>query len=502
MSILTAGLFLLLAVASVEALPRAGNLFYKSPVKFTDQGHYSWTEEWLESVPIDHFSYADHRTFELRYFINLDHYTAGGPIFFYTGNEGALEAFTVNTGLMWDLAPEYKAALVFVEHRYYGKTLPFGNESFSDIRNLGFLSSEQALADFAMAITYFKNERISDAKHSPVIAFGGSYGGMLSAWARVKYPHLFDGFVLFINLYYNDLLVQLLLRRLFSGLRHAGVAQDAYAHIVTRTFKLSGCSLKALLNSFSAIHEVAKTQEGIDYINEVLRLEEESKIINLGDSSYLVQAATDIMENVAMVDYPYEANFLQKLPAWPVKEMCKAFASSAQRDVKEQVKSLHSIFNVWYNTSGDVKEFCLRGKCAGGDDALGAMQGWTWQTCTEMVMPICHSGPPNDVFKKDCPYTVEGYLDFCSHNYKDINYDHELMRPDWILENFGREFPTASNIVFSNGYLDPWSAGGWSLVPKTEGSLVSLIIETGAHHYDLRASHPNDTKEGYRGPKN
>lgn len=59
--------------------------------------------------------------------------------------------------------------------------------------------------------------------------------------------------------------------------------------------------------------------------------------------------------------------------------MCKAFASSAQRDVKEQVKSLHSIFNVWYNTSGDVKEFCLRGKCAGGDDALGAMQGWTWQ---------------------------------------------------------------------------------------------------------------------------
>lgn len=82
---------------------------------------------------------------------------------------------------------------------------------------------------------------------------------------------------------------------------------------------MSGCSLKALLNSFSAIHEVAKTQEGIDYINEVLRLEEESKIINLGDSSYLVQAATDIMENVAMVDYPYEANFLQKLPAWPVK---------------------------------------------------------------------------------------------------------------------------------------------------------------------------------------
>jgi lysosomal Pro-X carboxypeptidase len=59
---------------------------------------------------------------------------------------------------MWDNAPEYKAALVFVEHRYYGKSLPFGNESFSSLKNLGYLSAEQALADFAEVITYLKNE--------------------------------------------------------------------------------------------------------------------------------------------------------------------------------------------------------------------------------------------------------------------------------------------------------------------------------------------------------
>ncbi|XP_077864625.1 dipeptidyl peptidase 2-like, partial [Saccoglossus kowalevskii] len=93
-----------------------------------------------------------------------------GPIFFYTGNEGPITAFADNTGLMFDIAPQFKALLIFAEHRYYGKSLPFGDSSFI-LGNIGFLSIEQAMADYAVLIHYLKIKL--NAAKCPVIAFGG-----------------------------------------------------------------------------------------------------------------------------------------------------------------------------------------------------------------------------------------------------------------------------------------------------------------------------------------
>jgi lysosomal Pro-X carboxypeptidase len=72
---------------------------------------------------------------------------------------------------VWELAQQIGALVVFAEHRYYGDSMPYGNQSSSK-EHLNYLTSEQALADYAYLIKYIKLN-YNGAEKSPVIAFGG-----------------------------------------------------------------------------------------------------------------------------------------------------------------------------------------------------------------------------------------------------------------------------------------------------------------------------------------
>jgi lysosomal Pro-X carboxypeptidase len=105
--------------------------------------------------------------------------------------------------LIWELAAEQHAQVIFIEHRYEGLSKPSPK-----IPNcMAYSSSIQALADYANFIErYLFDEEENDTTtretvaqstkgryRRPVIAFGGSYGGMLSAWMRMLYPALITG---------------------------------------------------------------------------------------------------------------------------------------------------------------------------------------------------------------------------------------------------------------------------------------------------------------------
>jgi lysosomal Pro-X carboxypeptidase len=143
-------------------------------------------------VDQDHFSWVNDETFQIRYF-TFDGYWGGpgSPIWFYAGNEANVEKYVNATGLMWENAKSASALLVFAEHRFFGDSWPCGSEEAAVSSCLHLLTHEQAMADYVQLLAALKETVGAEA--SPVIAFGGSYGGMLAAWLRAKYPATFAG---------------------------------------------------------------------------------------------------------------------------------------------------------------------------------------------------------------------------------------------------------------------------------------------------------------------
>lgn len=146
---------------------------------------------WRDTT-IDHFINhgADSPTYPMRYLVDTTYFDAEkGPILFYAGNEGDIWNFFDNAGFMTTtLAQEFGALVVFAEHRYFGESMPFGKQSY-DGDNVKYLTVEQAMMDYVELVKDLKNDL--DLNDRAVIVGGGSYGGMIAAWIRMKYPQWF-----------------------------------------------------------------------------------------------------------------------------------------------------------------------------------------------------------------------------------------------------------------------------------------------------------------------
>ncbi|KAH3842718.1 hypothetical protein DPMN_116222 [Dreissena polymorpha] len=411
---------------------------------------------------IDHFGFANLDTYKQRYLIADQYWNAnGGPIFFYTGNEGDITWFCNNTGFMWDIAAEFKALLVFAEHRYYGESLPYGPDTFKSHTHLNYLTSEQALADFAVLIGQLKRS-LPGAANSSVVAFGGSYGGMLSAWMRIKYPNVIVGALAASAPIWQ-----------FTGITPC----EAFNQVLTNAFKqASQICVENVRNSWATITSIGGTTSGRKFLSSVFNLCK--PMSHQSDVDDLKAWLTDAWTDLAMVNYPYPANFLENLPAWPVKAVCNKLSLPAEGEAL--VQYVADAANIYFNYTGDST--CLNtSQQATGN--LGDL-GWGYQSCTEMVMPMCADGESDMFEPKSWNFT-----DFSEQCYKQWK-----TRPqeNWITtEYWGKQLQYASNIIFSNGLLDPWSSGGVLESPAL--TLIPIVIPDGAHHLDLRASNPLDT---------
>uniref|UniRef100_A0A6Q2ZG94 Dipeptidyl-peptidase 7 n=1 Tax=Esox lucius TaxID=8010 RepID=A0A6Q2ZG94_ESOLU len=449
--------------SETQGLPHSRRFQVKNHEHGTDPKP-KFTEKYFPQI-LDHFNYNSmgNGTFDQRYLITDEYWKRGyGPIFFYTGNEGDIWEFALNSGFITELAAQQRALVIFAEHRYYGKSLPFGEDSFN-IPEVGLLTVEQALADYAIMITELKGQLGASA--CPVIVFGGSYGGMLSVYMRLRYPNIVAG----------------ALAASAPILSTAGMGEPKqFFQDVTSDFEnyAPECG-DAVRGAFQRLQDLARVE---DY----RRIQSAFSLCQTPSSDKDTRQLNGFLRNaftlMAMLDYPYSTHFMGNMPANPVK------VPLSGRLLAFDPCCMIRPRGIVYNSTGDLTCFDLYTLYVECADPTGCGLGfnslaWDYQACTEIEMCF-ESNNVTDMFPV-MPFTVKSREQYCSKRWGVIP------RLGWLKTQFwGDALSTASNIIFSNGDLDPWANGG--VRKSLSSSLIAINISEGAHHLDLRGANDAD----------
>ncbi|ETV97797.1 hypothetical protein H310_09148 [Aphanomyces invadans] len=441
------------------------------PLDFSGDLRVRCTESYFVQT-LNHFE-AIPDTYRQRYFVcdEFWHQNSSGPIFFYAGNEADVELYLNHTGLMWENAREFGAILVFAEHRYFGKSVPSDATS-----RLQHLSSEQALADYATLLGHIKATR-SGASSSPVIAFGGSYGGMLASWFRIKYPHVVDGAIAASA-------------PVLSFLGESPPANlTAFSQIVTYDASPAAGSVANCASNVRRVWDVlidaAATEDGRAIVQRGLGLC--NPLSGKDDALSVREWAKAAFDYLAMGNFPYPSSYIMngasELPAFPVREACKPFAPTfpwTEAGNFSLLQALRASVGVYYNSTHDVP--CYARAAPSNESQIDA-DLWDYLFCSELYQP--QDQGIRDMFWVDVH-------DQAADAARCLAKWHVQLRPEWATTVYGgrKALRASSNIVFSNGNYDPWS--GMGVLEDLNPSVVAIDVEGGAHHLDLMFSHPLD----------
>ncbi|KAL5545780.1 hypothetical protein UlMin_005467, partial [Ulmus minor] len=285
----------------------------------------------------------------------------------------------------------------------------------------------------------------------------------LAAWFRLKYPHIAIGALASSSPILG-----------FENL----TSPYSFNNIITQDFKgESENCYKVIKGSWQQLEDAGKTPQGRRLLRRSFKLCKNYEDVAYSLESWLQTAFI----YTAMTDYPTPSNFLNPLPAYPIKQMCKAIDNPTTGN--DTFAKLYGAANVYYNFSGTVKCFDID-----DDSDPHGLSGWGWQACTEMILPT--GGNTKDSIFPASDWHYEGRASYCKSA-----YDIEPRR-NWITTEFGgndikrvlKRF--GSNIIFFNGLRDPWSGGG--VLKNISNTIVAIVAKEGAHHVDLRFSTKED----------
>ncbi|KAL3199214.1 hypothetical protein MRX96_053737, partial [Rhipicephalus microplus] len=185
---------------------------------------------------------------------------------------------------------------------------------------------------------------------------------------------------------------------------------------------------------------------------------------------------------IALVNFPEPSDLVGAVPASPVRVVCEGFVKAPANNKSALVDAVVRAVNILFNSTGQRT-------CNDLFIYQRHIPGYSFQKCNELMTATCGNGVTDMFF----PYTwnATAELERCQ---KQFGITPDFYRT--IMLYGGDRFDTATNIIFSNGELDPWSALG--VLEPLSDDVVVLKIPGAAHHADLRFSRPSDPPEVVR----
>jgi len=310
-----------------------------------------------------------------------------------------------------------------------------------------------------------------------VILIGGSYGGMLAAWHRFKYPHLSVGAIASgapVDFYIGE------------GVQKRFL--DAYTHTFEKYGGEKGCG-EALTKGLNRLPTASHEELAAAGVRPCGGFDSES----VDQYGFYAKGA---LSSLAMIDYPYPCGFIAPLPANPVKNACRLINSEGS------LKNLHDAVLTYVNATGNLDCVDLKAELVGKKDSFRpnnspvvggsdlGVTAWNYQACTELLLePITSDGYG---FYPEDRSQVRQVESNCAARFG------VRPRPFWMPLAFGigSDYSThMSNIIFMENEKDPWHVGTVSIPPVGgfNSTVVRMLTEGGAHHQDLRFSSEYDS---------
>merc|ERR1712154_583224 len=193
---------------------------------------------------------------------------------------------------------------------------------------------------------------------------------------------------------------------------------------------------------------------------------------------------------MGMSSYPYASNYISgaimgttegSLPAYPVTYACNEYLPQTFDSTSDQIEALGKFNAVFWNSDGE-------NNCLDTDGMWDTYSSYIWDYlyCRSLLMPSGSKSGSNDMLYAS-EWNVEDTISWCNEQY-DIAVD--IKGPASRKYGGRNVYKAMSNIVFSNGDMDPWMPGG--VLTEQSESVVNIMIEAAGHHLDLMFSNSND----------